>query len=119
MMIRGVNEEESTTRRFESSEGGIGARCGDSGQNRYQQRRPCCGRRTMKELGRLIGQKAEPLGRLGRKSKEDVFGPQREAGPKALDPFFFSNWNKSFEFKIKGFEYFQINFQMKSGLEPN
>jgi hypothetical protein len=62
--------------------------------------------------GRAIGLTAE-------ESKEDVFGPQREAGPKALDPFFFSNWNKSFEFKIKGFEYFQINFQMKSGLEPN
>jgi hypothetical protein len=71
----------------------------------------------MKELGRLTGRKAAPLGWLWRKSKENVFRPQREAGPKALE--LFSDWNKSFEFKIKGFEYFQINFQTKSGLEPN
>jgi hypothetical protein len=68
-------------------------------------------------LGWLTGRKAEPLGRPRRKSKEDDFGPQREAGLKALE--LFSDWNKSFEFKIKGFEYFQINFQTKFGLEPN
>jgi hypothetical protein len=117
MTIQGVNEEESMTRRFESSKGGTGAKCGDGGQNQYRWSRPCCRRRMMKELGQLIGRKAEPLGQLRRKSKENVFGPQGEAGPKALD--LFSDWNKSFEFKIKGFEYFQINFQTKSRLEPN
>jgi hypothetical protein len=58
-----------------------------------------------------------PANRRRRKSKEDDFRPQREARLKALE--LFSDWNKSFEFKIKGFEYFQINFQMKFGLEPN
>jgi hypothetical protein len=70
----------------------------------------------MKDLGRLTGRKAEPLGRPRRKSKEDDFGLQREAGLKALE--LFSDWNESFEFKIKDFEYFQINFQTKSRLEP-
>jgi hypothetical protein len=87
MTIQGVNEEESMTRRFESSKGGTGAKCGDGGQNQYRWPRPCCRRRTMKELGQLIGGKAEPLGQLRRKSKENVFGPQGEAGPKALDLF--------------------------------
>jgi hypothetical protein len=68
-------------------------------------------------LPQLTGRKAGPLGLSQRKSKEDDFGPQREAGLKALE--LFSDWNKSFEFKIKGFEYFQINFQTKSGLQPN
>jgi hypothetical protein len=71
----------------------------------------------MKDLGRLTGRKAKPLGRPRRKSKEDDFGPQREARLKALE--LFSDWNESSEFKIKGFEYFQINFELKSGLEPN
>jgi hypothetical protein len=116
-MIQGGNEEESTVHRFESLEGGTGAQCGGGGQNQYQRWCPCCGRRMTKDLGRLTCRKAEPLGRSRRKSKEDDFGQQREARLKALE--LFSDWNKSFEFKIKGFEYFQINFQTKSGLEPN
>jgi hypothetical protein len=88
MMIQGVNEEESMARRFESSEGGTGARCSDGGRNRYRRWRPCCGRRTM-ELGWLTSLKAEPLGWLQRKSNENVFGSQREAGLKGLDLFFF------------------------------
>jgi hypothetical protein len=38
-------------------------------------------------LGPANGPNGEPLGRPPRKSKEHVFGPQREAGLKALELF--------------------------------
>jgi hypothetical protein len=110
MMIQGVNEEESMARRFESSEGGTGARCSDGGRNRYRRWRPCCGRRTM-ELGWLTSLKAEPLGWLQRKSNENVFGSQREAGLKGLDLFFLQIVIKALSSKSKVLNIFKSTFK--------